>query len=284
MTARSLAAIPHLGSGMGYRRQMDQQIHDHADRIDFLEVVTEQFIFTSRVYDELAQLSSAFTVIPHGVGVSIGSATPPPAEYLARLKQICAITKPPYYSEHLCMTRAPGITLGHLAPLLFNEESLAHVIRNVDMVQQATGLPLILENITFYFEIPGSTLSQTEFFRRVTQATGCGVLVDVANLYINSRNHRFDAVAFLEDLPLDHVIQVHLAGGVETAERLVDTHSHSVQDEIWALLDELLARTEVKGIIVERDSNYDGFDTILAEVIRARGMQNAALEARAGAP
>ncbi len=265
-----VAQIPKLGVGLGFRREIKQEILAARETLNFLEVITERYLNHPREIEELEELCAVFPVIPHGVSLSAGSMTPPNTRYLQGIKRISDITKAPYYSEHLCMTKAPGIDLGHLSPLWFTEETLRRVIQTVSSVQDYLGKPLILENVTYYFAIPGGEMSQEEFFHRLVAATNCGILLDITNVYINSVNHGFDPIAFLERLPLDHVVQVHLAGGYWLNDLLLDGHSEPVQAESWDLLKELVTRCQVKGVLIEHDSNFPAMELLLQQVRRAR--------------
>lgn len=273
-TEDRLAQIPSLGIGLGYRRQIKEEIFAAHQELDFLEVITEHYIEDPRSIEELKQLCEVFPVIPHGIGLSIGSLAPLNTQYLQAIKRISDITKAPYYSEHLCMTKAPGIDIGHLSPLWFTHETLRKVIDNVSFLQDYLGKPLILENVTYLFDLSGGTISQEDFFNYLVAATGCGVLLDVTNVYINSVNHRFDPLAFLERLPLDHVVQVHLAGGYWLNDILIDGHNAMIQQESWDLLKELTARCHVKGVIIEHDSNFPPIDLLLQQIGRARQIVN----------
>jgi uncharacterized protein (UPF0276 family) len=264
------AAIPFLGVGLGYRRDIKEGIFASSNEIDFLEIITEHYLDNTRALEELEQLCTTFRVIPHGISLSIGSMAPLKREYLQAIKRVCTITHTPYYSEHLCMTGAPGIDIGHLAPLWFTEKALQHVIDKVSQVQDMLGLPLVLENVTYYFTIPGASMSQTEFFNRLVAATGCGILLDITNVYINSVNHDFDPTNFLEQMPLEHVVQVHLAGGYWHNGLLVDGHSEPVQEESWELYRNLLSRCQVKGTIFEHDRNYPAMELLLQQIRKAR--------------
>lgn len=178
------------------------------------------------------------------------------------------------------MTRVPGRDIGHLAPLWLTEELLQHMIRHVLMVQDYLEKPLILENVTYTLEIPQSTMSQTEFFHRLVKATGCGVLLDVTNVFINATNHQFDAEHFLEQMPLDHVVQIHLAGGYWRNGWLVDGHSELVPQEIFDLYQVLASRCLIKGVIFEHDAHFPPFADLLQQMERARSILNSAPEHR----
>jgi uncharacterized protein (UPF0276 family) len=267
----SLASIPILGSGIGYRQQIAGPLSDRKDEVDFVEIITDQFTRDAKSLDALRELRKSFAVIPHGIGLSIGSALPLDREYLDRLRAICDVVQAPYYSEHLCMTRAPAIDIGHLSPLWFTNDVLQIAIRNVSEVQEYLGRVLVLENITYLFEIPGGSMSQEEFFRRLTNATGCGVLLDVTNLYINSVNHDFDPVDALHEMPLDSIVQAHLAGGYWSDDVLIDAHSERVDDDTWRLFCAAAELVDFKASIVEHDANFpEDFNVLLDEVKRAR--------------
>lgn len=266
----ALAAIPALGSGIGFRRELKQAILDARAEIDFVEVVAEQYAGDARQLEELQELTRVFTVIPHGVGLSIGSPTLD-REYLRAIKRVSDACGSPYYSEHLAVTRAPGIDIGHLAPVWFTEPVLARTADHVRRVQDLLGKPLVLENVTYLFEIPGARMTQTDFFARLVEATGCGMLLDLTNLHTNATNHHFDALAFLDELPLDRVVQLHLAGGYWADGMLIDGHCEPVEHGTWALLDQLVARLPVKASILEHDANFPAeFDVLLDQVRRAR--------------
>lgn len=211
-----------------------------------------------------------FPAIPHGVDLSIGSMMPLESSYLRAIKQVSDLTRAPYYSEHLCMTRVPGRDIGHLAPLWFTEELLQHVTDRVMRLQDFLGKPLVLENVTYMLEIPHGTLSQAAFFRRLVEKTDCGVLLDVTNVFINAANHHFDPDAFLRLMPLNHLVQVHLAGGYWRHGWLVDGHSELVPEEIFALFETLASLCPVKNVIFEHDAHFPPISDLLEQMDHAR--------------
>jgi uncharacterized protein len=273
--ATTITGLPYLGSGIGYRREIKDTLFSARDDIDFLEILTDQFIDGPQALNEVREVCDAFPVIPHGIGLSVGSATGLDYEYLRKIKPISDITRSPYYSEHLCMTRAPGLEIGHLSPLAFTEDVLERTIRNVQQAQDFLEKPLILENVTYLITIPNAEMSQSEFFRRLVEASGCGVLLDITNVYINSVNHGFDPLDFLDAMPLEQVVQVHLAGGYWSHEVLVDSHSESVQDETWELFEALVARTMIRACILEQDANFpETIASLVEQIKRARSIMN----------
>lgn len=274
--ADRLSNIPFLGSGLGFRRELKEHIFEAKDRIDFLEIITDQYVESPQRITELEEACKLFPVIPHGIGLSVGSAIPLNRDYLRAVKEVVDTVDSPYYSEHLCMTRAPGIDIGHLSPLWFTEEVLKIAIDNVLFVQDFLGRPLVLENVTYHFAIPQASMSQPEFFWHLVEATGCGILLDVTNVFINSTNHGFDPEGFLDQMPLDRVVQLHLAGGFWKDGVLIDGHCEQVQEETWDLLARLTRKTRsVRGSILEHDKNFpEDFALLLQTVERTREIMN----------
>jgi uncharacterized protein (UPF0276 family) len=267
-------ALPFLGSGLGYRAEIRQQVLAAAAELDFVEIITERYANRPSLWRDLELACERFAVIPHGVSLSIGSARGPDPDHLRAIKRVSERTRSPYYSEHLALTGVPGIDLGHLSPLWFTEEALAIVARNVRQVQEYLEKPLVLENVTYYFELPHRQMSQPEFFHRLVEATGCGILLDVTNVHVNATNHGFDPLAFLEAMPLAAVVQVHLAGGTLHDGFLIDGHCAPVAEESWRLLEALVARTAVRGAILEHDDRFPEFSCLLEQVARAREILN----------
>jgi uncharacterized protein (UPF0276 family) len=265
-----IASLPFLGSGLGYRAEIGREVLAAATGIDFVEIITERYTSRPSLWRDLELACERFPVIPHGVSLSVGSAHGPDPNHLRAIKRVSDRTNSPYYSEHLALTGVPGIDLGHLSPLWFTEEALAIVTRNVRQVQEYLGKPLVLENVTYYFELPHREMSQAEFFHRLVDATGCGLLLDVTNIHVNATNHRFDALEFMQSMPLKAVAQVHLAGGTLHDGYLIDGHCAPVAEESWRLLEALVDRTPVRGAILEHDDRFPEFSCLLDQVARAR--------------
>jgi uncharacterized protein len=270
MTSRALADIPMLGSGLGYRAAIGDQILNAHANIDVVEIISEQYAGDQARIDQLRMLADSYPLIPHGLGLSVGTLGSLSTEQLAAIRQVSDVTKAPYYSDHLCMTRVPGIDLEHLTPLWYCTEVLTATIERVNTIQDFIGKPLILENITCTFNIPNGQIPETEFFHRLTEATGCGVLFDLTNLYTNSVNHHFDPAEFLDEMPLDSVVQVHLAGGKWRDGRLVDSHSEAIPEAVWTLFSRLCRKASVKAVILEQDTNLGDFAALISQVGWAR--------------
>lgn len=267
--------LPHLGVGLGFRPQFKTEVFLNRSKIDFLEITTDHYIDSPpKKLEELELLAENFPLIPHSLELSLGSAEGVDEEYLAKVADIVAIAKPAWFSDHICFTRSGGVKIGHLAPVPFTEEALGVFVRNIDRVKKRIDVPLILENITYNIEYPWNEMSEGEFIRRLLQETDCGLLLDVANLYINSVNLGFDWRRYLDELPLERVTQIHFVGAHRGHERLIDAHADATDDDIWNVLREVSVRCDIKGAILERDENFPDFSTIVEELDTAREIVN----------
>lgn len=268
-----LTGLPALGSGLGHRTELAEAIETHAGRIDWLEVITERYLFApADERERLRELVRRFPIVPHGLELSIGSEREPDAAYVQALAVLVADLDAPWFSDHLCFTRTGRVDVGLLVPLPRTREVARRLGRRARRVQEAVGRPFLLENITYYVDLD-TPLTEAQFITEVMEHCECGLLLDLANLDINARNHGFDPLEFLDTIPVERVVQVHLAGGVDgDGDHLsLDSHGAAIPDRVWDLLAELVSRTRVNATLVERDQNFpDDFDDLLAEIDRAR--------------
>ena len=268
--------LPSLGSGMGFRLPLAKQILAAQESLDFLEITADHFMEMSRQREKLLdQLKSQYTLIPHGLSLSLGSAEGLNSVYLRQLTDLVERVNPPWWSEHISFTQAAGVEIGHLSPTPFNEAALEVLVNNIRIAQEEIEAPLILENITYTMALPWNDIPEDEFLAELLDRTGCGLLLDVTNLYINSRAHGYDAHQLLDTLPADRVIQLHFVGCEEINGELVDNHSQDTNEGIWELLESVLDRFPVKGAILERDKNFPEMKSILGELARLREMGRA---------
>jgi uncharacterized protein (UPF0276 family) len=263
--------LPKLGVGLGFRSQLKAEIFLNRPEIDFLEITSDHYIDSPpKKLEELSLLAEHFPLIPHSLELSLGSAEGVDEEYLAKLADVVDAAKPPWFSDHICFTRSGGVKIGHLAPVPFTEEALGVFIRNFERVNKKISTPLILENITYNIRFPSSTMSETEFIRRLLEETDCGLLLDVANLYINSVNLNFDWREWLHEIPVDRVVQLHYVGAHKGPGRLIDAHSDATDDEVWNVFREVSVMCDIKGASLERDGNFPNFDELIGELRAAR--------------
>jgi uncharacterized protein len=261
---------PFLGSGLGYRREIRNEVIEHSSDIDFVEIIAEQFMISNKALEGFDEIKRRFKIIPHGIGLSIGSASPLDWDYLRSIRSICDLVKAPFYSEHLCVTKSPGIDLGHLSPLWFTEKALTLLIDKVNAIQDYLGLPLVLENTTYFFDIPQNSLSQTELFQKLVDVTDCRILLDITNVAINAMNHGYEPTWFIKQLPVEKIAYLHLAGWTYKNDFVVDSHSRPVQEETWKLMEFLSSATSIKGAVIEHDSNFLNMPEFLSQLKRAK--------------
>jgi uncharacterized protein len=272
-----LKDIPYAGLGIGLRGEIASETFEHADEMDVVEVISENFF--DRTPDSYPLLETAlkkFKVIPHGINLSIGGTPEITDDFLMRAKRLTEFLDAPYYSDHFCVTNHDDLSqLGHLSPIWYTNESLELINRRVDRVQQFIGKPLVLENITAPFVIPGADFEEPEFITKVCEATGCGLLIDLTNIFINAANRKEDPQALLSRYPMTKVVHVHLAGGVQDhSGKYVDSHSASVHEEVWPLLEWTAKHADIKTLIIERDENLHAEfnDLVLQDLRRARSI------------
>lgn len=276
--------LPYLGAGLSFRPAWRWDVVRHRDTLGAVEFIPDDVAGPAALQD-LKYLQQAVPVLLHGIGLSIGSAEGLDPVRLERLAEVAEAVRPPWFSEHIAFTRAGGIEIGHLMPLPFNREAVETVARNVAALRRAlpAGMPIALENIAYRFTLPGSDMTEEEFVRAVVEEADVHLLLDLENVHANAANHGYDPIAYLEGLPLDRVLEVHLAGGFWKDGEYADSHTRPVPEESWALLEWLAPRTPVRAVIVERDDDLPPFEELLAEVGRAREILDASRRAAAGA-
>lgn len=264
-------AAPTLGSGLAYRPQFRAYLFARRDEVDSIEIIADHYLDASKEkLAELELLRAHFPLVAHGLDLSIGSAEGVDPRYLDKLASLVERIDPPWWSEHLCFTRAGGIGIGHLASLPYTQEAVDVVARNVEIVRRRIKTPLILENVTTVVRIPGGEMDEAEFLSRTLEATGCGWLCDIANLHVNATNFGFDLEAGFERWPWDRLVQIHYAGGRERDGVLIDSHDAATSAAVWTLYDRAVARAPVKAVVLERDEKMPPFGALLDEVARAR--------------
>jgi uncharacterized protein len=263
--------------GLGYRSAIADWTRANLDRFDVLEVTVDHVIYGGpAIAADIVDLAGRIPMTAHGVGLSIGTDVPLDLAYLDEIATIVERLKAPAYSEHLAFTRVPGRDLANLLPLPRTEEVAASIIDKVNTVRARVGVPFLLENISYAFEWPDSDMTDADFLNLICRETGAGILLDIENLYLNSRNHGFDPYGFIDALTPGLAREVHMAGGVTVTEDflqkpfLADSHSHPVPEETLDLLRHTLTRHTPATIVLERDDRFDATDEILADLARIR--------------
>lgn len=272
---QNLHTIPYLGNGIGFRPELKSFIFLNKDKIDFVEIIADHYIDVPEAkMKELELLMENFVVIPHAINLSLGTADGLDMTYIHKLAALIKKINPPYWSEHIAYTQAHGYNMGHLAPIIYNEPFLKILQLNIETVKSIIPFPFILENITYHIELPGKEIEDVDFLNRVCELTGCGLLLDITNLYINSKNMKFDPFVFLDKLNHDHIVQLHYVGYEGDEHQLIDTHASATQNEIYALMKYVLQRKLPKGILLERDDRYDLIGDIENDIRKTKSLLN----------
>jgi uncharacterized protein (UPF0276 family) len=268
---KMLSYLPNLGVGLGFRQPFKSDLFLNRQQVDFLEIVAEHYLDTPPIkQQELEILMTHFPVIPHAINLSLGSAEGLDTDYLHKLAALIKKINPPWWSEHICFTKAGGVDIGHLSPLPYTQEAVEILCRNIAQVRQLIDVPLILENITYMVQLPGAEMTEAEFLSEVLERADCGLLLDITNLYTNAVNYSYDIDEFLQALPWERIVQLHFVGGHWHDGVLIDSHSQSTPVEVWELMQKVVASASVKGIVLERDENLPPFTEVVKELHQAR--------------
>jgi len=260
-----------LGLGLGLRGKHFNYILENWPAVDWFEIISENFMDSGgRPRWVLRRIAERYPVVMHGVSLSIGSAAPLDMTYLARLKALADEINPRMISDHLCWTGINGVNTHDLLPMPLTEESLKHVCGRIDQVQDYLGRQLVLENPSTYLSFKQSTIPEPDFLRFMTEETGCGLLLDVNNVYVTAFNNDLDAEEYIRALPLESVKQFHLAGHQNCGTHIVDTHDGPVIPGVWQLFSLGWELTGGAPVLLEWDAKIPSFDEYHAEVLRAK--------------
>ena len=263
--------FPDLGIGVGLRTPHYREILADWPPVGWFEIISDNYLETQgRPLEILDQVAARYPVVMHGVSLSIGSTDPLNVAYVRRLVALRDRVGARWVSDHLCWTGVQGRNSHDLLPLPLTPESLAHVAARVDQVQQLLGTPLILENPSTYVEFRGSSITEPDFLAQLCHRTGCGLLLDVNNVYVSSRNHGFDPMSYLDALPLDRVAQFHVAGHTDLDTHCIDTHIGPVVRPVWELLRAAWSRGARASILLEWDAEIPALEVVLREAALAR--------------
>lgn len=262
------------GAGLGLRRALLGPLQSmEPTAVDFMEVAPENWIGVGgRFGKQFRALAQRYPILFHGLSLDVGGPDPIDVDLVRSIRDLMTELDVPLYSEHLTYCAADG-HLYDLLPIPFTEEAVRYVVARIEQVQDIIGQPLVLENASYYAQ-PHLDLSEAEFINAVLDESGCELLLDVNNIYVNSINHRYDPLEFLDSLPLDRARYIHVAGHYDEAEDLkVDTHGADVIDPVWQLLAEAYKRVGPLPTLLERDFNLPPLQELLQEVGQIRQMQ-----------
>lgn len=267
-------AIPNLGIGIGLRIPHYDDIFAHQPDIDWFEIISENFMVDGgKPLEALHKILERYPVVQHGVSLAIGSPDPLDFEYLKKLKALARVTKTPWISDHLCWGRLPGAHFHDLLPLPYTREVIDYVAERARIVQDYLELPFALENLSSYVAFTQDQMPEWEFYSAVVEKADISMMLDVNNIYVSSRNHGFDPKDYYMNIPMDRVLQIHLAGHSDYGDYILDTHDDYVRDEVWAIYADVYPRTKGVSTLLEWDENFVSFQQTWEEALKAKKFQ-----------
>lgn len=262
-------------SGVSLKPKHYRTILDQSPRIGWFEVHPENYMGAGGApHNYLSQIRSHYPLSMHGVGMSLGSADGLDKDHLQALAALVKRYEPEQVSEHLAWSHYNGVFLNDLLPLPYNDESLAVVVENIDRVQEALGRPILVENPSTYIDFNNNTCSEPEFLKELTCRSGCGLLLDINNVYVSARNQGFDPASYLSQIPTHTVGEIHLAGhsvqAIDGVEVRIDDHGSPVKDPVWQLHElALKCLGRPVPVLIEWDTDVPDLEVLLAEAEKA---------------
>lgn len=261
----------NLGIGIGLRPAHYHEILASEPIIDWFEIISENFMVEGgKPIEILDKILETYPVVQHGVSLCIGSSDPLDFDYLKKLKKLAKKTKTPWLSDHLSWGRLEGAHFHDLLPLPYTKEVIDMVSEKAKVVQDFLEIPFALENLSSYVAFTHDEMPEWEFYSTIVQKANIYMMLDVNNIYVSSRNHNFDPYQYLNNIPLDRVIQVHLAGHTDKGTHLLDTHDDFVTDSVWQLYAALIAKTGPLSTLLEWDDQFIPFSATCQEALKAK--------------
>ncbi len=283
------AVVPHFRSqspanliGTGLRPKHYRYVSENPTRMGFFEIISENYMDTEgRPRAMLRQLREKYPICMHGVSMSLGSAHGLRKDYLKRLKALADETEPFLVSDHLCFTQTNAHNSHDLLPLPFTRAMAQVVAQNIDAAQNALKRTIAVENVSSYLTWRESEMTEWDFLREVVSLSGCKILLDINNIYVNASNHGYDAMQFLNAVDAKDVAEIHMAGFTDMGDYLFDTHSKPVHKNVWDLFEAVAVKFAAVPAMIERDDDIPAFPVLEREVLRMAQIRERALK---GAP
>ena len=281
-----VSSLP-ASTGVGFKPAHFRDILAAPQPLGFFEVHAENYMGAGGPpHAQLGALRERYALSVHGVGLSIGSMRPLDRDHLMRLKTLCERYTPECFSEHLAWSSHGDVYLNDLLPLPYTQQTLARVAEHIDEVQTALGRQMLLENPSTYIRFSESTIPEVDFLAELSKRSGCGLLLDINNVFVSAKNHGTQPLAYLDSFPFDRVKEIHLGGHDEEvddvgAPLLIDTHGSPIAEAVWTLYAQLIARTGALPTLIEWDNNVPDWPTLLAEAVAAQNILSDASHASA---
>lgn len=266
--------IPNLGIGIGLRPVHLADIFEKIPPIDWFEIISENYMVEGgRPLETLERIMEHYPVVQHGVNLAIGSSAPLDWDYLRRLKRLVRKTKTPWLSDHLCWGRLPGAHYHDLLPLPYTREVVDFVAERAKIVQDFLEVPFALENLSSYASFHDSEMSEWEFYGAIIEKANIHMMLDVNNIYVSSRNVGFDPQQYFNNIPLERVLQIHLAGHSDHGDYVLDTHDNFVKDEVWKIYAAVYPQTRGVSTLLEWDDKFISLEKTWEEALKAKQFQ-----------
>ena len=282
VTANRFNGFTEYGVGIGLRIPHYGHILEHRPAVDWFEIISENFMAEGgRPMAILDQILERYRVVQHGVSMYFGSADPLDREHLVRLKALVRRTRTPWLSDHLCWGSVDGTYTHDLLPMPYTWEAVRVTAAKIRQARDFLEVPVVVENVSSYAEFHVSEMTEWEFLAEVVERADCGILLDVNNIYVSSRNHGFDPFTYLNAVPADRVAQIHIAGHSTFEKFLLDTHDHPVLDQVWSLYARAIERCGPTATLLEWDDRIPSFGEVHAEALKANRYLEAAAPVRA---
>lgn len=270
MPASRFNGFTDHGIGIGLRLPHYQHILGKKPVVDWFEIISENYMMDSgRPLHVLDQILEQYRVVQHGVSMYFGNASRPNRAHLKKLKTLTKRTQTPWLSDHLCWGSVDGRYTHDLLPMPYTWEAVEWTARNIREVQDFLELPVAVENVSSYAEFHASEMTEWEFLSEVVERADCGILLDVNNIYVSSRNHDFDPMTYVDAVPHQRVAQIHIAGHTKFERYILDTHDHPVIDPVWKLYAAAIARAGRTATLLEWDDRIPSFDEVHREALKA---------------
>lgn len=262
---------PYLGFGLGLRTDHYEDILVSNPPVDWFEIISENYLVPggNPLY-YLDKIRESYPMVMHGVSLSLGSSDPLDWDYLKQVNELAARIEPAWISDHLCWTGVSGLNMHDLLPLPYTQEMIGHVVSRLSQIQDYLKRPLLIENVSSYLTYKQSEMTEWEFINSVLKQSGCYLLLDVNNVYVSAYNHGFDAMDYLNAMPVEKVMQIHLAGHSNCGNYLIDTHDAPIIEPVWQLYAETIKRFGLVSTMIERDDNMPPLSELLTELEQAK--------------
>jgi uncharacterized protein len=271
MPANRFNGNTDYGVGIGLRIPHYRHIFDKKPVVDWFEIISENYMVDGgRPLKVLDQILDRYRVVQHGVSMYFGSAEPLNREHLRRLKTLVKRTKTPWLTDHLCWGSVDGRYSHDLLPMPYTFEAAKRTAQKIREARDFLEVPIAVENVSSYAEYHVSEMTEWEFLTEVVEDADCGILLDVNNIYVSSRNHNFDPLDYLNNVPHERVAQIHIAGHSKYEKYILDTHDHPVIDPVWKLYAKAIALVGPTATLLEWDDLIPSFDEVHGEALKAK--------------